>query len=130
MRTDQMTPEIYRFHFRPEVPMDRARDLVAYAILLAVDTHGAARVRLDCGYNANDKRRAMVVDARTKAGQTVAMFFTQMLLNEFGLTAFTVERVPKDDGFRRLGGAGRMVAWLGRHAAWMWQRTQLIGRNS
>ena len=28
----------------------------------------------------------MVVDARTKAGQTVAVYFTQLLLNEFGLT--------------------------------------------
>ena len=26
-----MTPEIYRFRFTPEVPMDRARDLVVFA---------------------------------------------------------------------------------------------------
>jgi len=107
-----ITPEIYRFRFIPEVPMDRARDLVAHAILLAQQVHGAARVRLDCGYYADDRMRALVVDARTKAGQSVAVFFTQLLLNEFGLAAFDVERVPKDDGFTRRGSLGMIVAWM------------------
>jgi len=107
-----MTPEIYRFRFTPEVSMDRARDLVAHAILLSQQVHGAARVRLDCGYYADDRMRALVVDARTKAGQSVAVFFTQLLLNEFGLSAFDVERVPKDDGFPRRGLLGRAAAWL------------------
>jgi len=107
-----MTPEIYRFRFAREVPMDRARDLVAHAILLAQQVHGAARVRLDCGYYADDRMRALVVDARTKAGQCVAVFFTQLLLNEFGLSAFDVERVPKDDGFPRRGLLGRAPAWV------------------
>jgi len=107
-----ITPEIYRFRFTPEVPMDRARDLVAHAILLAQQVHGAARVRLDCGYYADDRMRALVVDARTKAGQSVAVFFTQLLLNEFGLSAFDVERVPKDDGFPLRGLLGRVPAWV------------------
>jgi hypothetical protein len=107
-----ITPEIYRFRFAREVPMDRARDLVAHAILLAQQVHGAARVRLDCGYYADDRMRALVVDARTKAGQTVAVYFTQLLLNEFGLSAFDVERVPKDDGFPRRGLLGRVPAWV------------------
>ena len=92
--------------------MDRARDLVAHAILLAQQVHGAARVRLDCGYYADDRMRALVVDARTKAGQSVAVFFTQLLLNEFDLSAFDVERVPKDDGFPRRGLLGRAPAWV------------------
>ena len=107
-----MTPEIYRFRFTPKVPMDRARDLVAHAILLSQQVHGAARVRLDCGYYADDRMRALVVDARTKAGQTVAVYFTQLLLNEFGLGAFDVERVPKDDGFPRRGLLRRVPAWV------------------
>ena len=94
-----VTSEIYRFRFTPVVPMDRARDLVARAILMSQEIHGEARVRLDCGYFADDRTRSLVVDARTKAGQSVAVFFTQLLLNEFGLSAFDVERVPKDDGF-------------------------------
>lgn len=114
-----VTPEIYRFRFTPEVPMDRARDLVARAILMSQEIHGEARVRLDCGYFADDRTRSLVVDARTKAGQSVAVFFTQLLLNEFGLSAFDVERVPKDDGFPRRGRLGRASAWLG----WCWQRT-------
>ena len=59
----------------------------------------------------------MVVDARTKAGQTVAVFFAQLLLNEFDMAAFTVERVPRKDGFARSctdrhapGLAGRSLA--------------------
>ena len=99
--------------------MDRARDLVAYAILLSQQVHGEARVRLDCGYAADDRLRALVVDARTKAGQTVAVLFTQLLLNEFGLSAFEVERVAKDDGFSRRGVLGRTSTWLSRR----WQRT-------
>ncbi len=108
-----MTPEIYRFHFTPDVPMERARDLVAHAILLAQQIHGPARVRLDCGYCADDRKRALVIDARTKAGQSVAVFFTQLLLNEFSLSAFDVERVPREDGFSRHGLLGRLLASLG-----------------
>jgi hypothetical protein len=107
-----VTPEIYRFRFDPEIPMERTRDLVAHAILLAQRVHGPARVRLDCGYFADDQRRSLVVDARTKAGQTVALFFTQLLLSEFGPSAFDVERVPKDDGFPRRGPLGRALARL------------------
>ena len=114
MRTEMtpVTPEIYRFRFTPDVSMERARDLVAHAILLAQHIHGAARVRLDCGYFADDRKRSLVVDARTKAGQTVAVFFTQLLLSEFDLTAFDVERVPKNDGFARGGPRGRFAAWI------------------
>ena len=118
----EMTPvtaEIYRFLFTPGVSMERARDLVAHAILLAEHIHGPARVRLDCGYFADDRKRCLVVDARTKAGQSVAVFYTQLLLNEYGLTAFDVERVPKDDGFTRHGPLGRVFAWLSER----WRRT-------
>ena len=108
-----MTPEIYRFRFNPTVSMDRARDLVAHAILAAERIHGAARVRLDCGYCADDEKRSLVVDARTKAGQTVATIFTDLLLGEFDMTAFDVERVAKNDGFPRRRLLGRAVAWLG-----------------
>ncbi len=51
-----VTAEIYRFRFTPDVPMERARDLVAHAILLAQQIHGPARVRLDCGYWADDSK--------------------------------------------------------------------------
>jgi hypothetical protein len=108
-----VTPEIYRFRFTPEVPMEHARDLVAQAILLAEGIHGPARVRLDCGYFADDARRSLVVDARTKAGQSVAVFFTQLLLNEFELAAFDVERVPKRDGFARQGRLRAMAVSIG-----------------
>jgi hypothetical protein len=108
-----MTPEIYRFRFDHTVSMDRARDLVAHAILAAERIHGAARVRLDCGYCADDEKGSLVVDARTKAGQTVAAIFTDLLLGEFDMTAFDVERVAKNDGFPRRRLLGRAAAWLG-----------------
>ena len=107
-----MTPEIYRFRFDPTVSMDRARDLVAHAILAAERVHGAGRVRLDVAYFADDQRRSLVIDARTKAGQTVATIFTDLLLGEFDMAAFDVERVAKDDGFTRRGLLGRTAAWL------------------
>jgi len=121
-----MTPEIYRFRFDHTVSMDRARDLVAHAILAAERIHGAARVRLDCGYCADDEKGSLVVDARTKAGQTVATIFTDLLLGEFDMTAFDVERVAKDDGFPRRGRLGRASAWLSdrcRGALWRLMRT-------
>ena len=108
-----MSPEIYRFRFTPVVPMDRARDLVAHAILAAERVHGAGRVRLDVAYFADDQKRSLVIDARTKAGQTVATIFTDLLLGEFDMAAFDVERVPKDDGFPRRGLLGRALVWLG-----------------
>lgn len=117
-----ITPEIYRFRFTPAVSMERARDLVAEAILLAEQIHGPARVRLDCGYCADDRMRSLVLDARTKAGQSVAVLFTQLLLNEFGMSAFDVERVPKDDGFPRRGHLGRLIASLGNRCRSVFRR--------
>jgi hypothetical protein len=69
-------------------------------------------VRLDVAYFADDQKRSLVIDARTKAGQTVATIFTDLLLGEFDMAAFDVERVPKDDGFTRRGPLGRATAWL------------------
>ncbi|MFB3882436.1 MAG: hypothetical protein ACE149_14310 [Armatimonadota bacterium] len=107
-----VTPEIYRFRFDAHVPMECARDLAAYAILFAQGVHGSARVRLDCRYFADDRRRSVVVDARTKAGQTMAVFFTQLLLDEFGMSGFSVERVPKNDGFLGRGALGHAAVWF------------------
>jgi hypothetical protein len=84
---------IYRFRCDPEVPMAEVRESLQVAILAAEGLHGAARVRLDFAYCADDAQRALVLDARAEAGMAVARVFTGFLTQQFGETAFRVERV-------------------------------------
>jgi len=84
---------IYRFRFDPDVPMAEVHESLKLAIFAAEGLHGAARVRLDFAYCADDAKRSLVLDARAEAGMAVTRVFTGFLTQQFGETAFCVERV-------------------------------------
>jgi len=92
MQTDH---GIYRFRFDPDVPMADVHESLKLAIFAAEGLHGAARVRLDFAYCADDGKRALVLDARAEAGRCVARILTGFLTQQFGETAFRVERVTQ-----------------------------------
>ena len=88
-----MTPEIYRFRFEPDAPMKDVHESLLLSILAAEGLHGSSCIRLDVSFCTDDDKRALVVDARTEAGHTVARIFTNFLTRQFGEEMFRVERV-------------------------------------
>jgi hypothetical protein len=91
--TDLTTLSIYRFRLGPAVPMDDVHVYMATAIAAGESVFGAARVRLEFGYCADDDKRSLVADGRTQIGYLVVSIFTGLLLKQFGLTDFSVEPV-------------------------------------
>ena len=87
-----MTPHVYRFEFDQSVPLEEA-EMTLHLTLFAVEgLFGQARVRLDAGYQVDEQRRTIVVDATTAVGVGVVRVFTALLLHEFGGDAFKVGR--------------------------------------
>ena len=90
-----MTPEIYRFRFEPGACMKEVHESLLLSIFAAEGLHGRSCIRLDVSFCADDDKRALVVDARTEAGHTVARIFTNFLIRQFGEEAFRIERVGR-----------------------------------
>jgi len=84
---------IYRFRLHADVPMAEVRESLKLAVLAAEGLHGAAQVRLDFAYCADDEKRALVLEARGEAGIAVVRMFTGFLSQQIGETGFRVERV-------------------------------------
>ncbi len=93
---DVTTPGIYRFSFDATAAMDDVHVCMAMAICAAGGVYGAARVRLEFGYCADDLKRSLVADCRTEIGYTLVCMFTALLLREFDLGAFSVECVKPE----------------------------------
>lgn len=90
-----MAPEIYRFRFESDACMKDVHESLLLSIFAAEGVHGRSCIRMDVAFFADDDKRALVVDARTEAGHTVARIFTNFLLRQFGEETFQVERVGR-----------------------------------
>lgn len=88
-----MTQTMYRYRFDSDVEMGEVRQILGAAIESAQDLHGAAQIRQDFVFCADEGRHTLLVDGRTEAGQTVTRLFTGALLREFEESSFTVERI-------------------------------------
>jgi hypothetical protein len=87
-----MTRALYRYTFKPEVPLEEVEASLLLAIFAAESLYGEAAVRLDAGHYLDSDRRACVVDAGTAVGKDLARIFTGFLRREFA-DGFTVERL-------------------------------------
>jgi len=96
-----MKRDIYRYTFKPEIPVQQIGDSLFLAVFASEGLHGRAQVRLDAAFFLDEKNRTCVVDATTPVGQSIAQIFTGFLAREFGEDAFTVERVLSDEPVAR-----------------------------
>jgi len=87
-----MTGDVLRFTFDTGIPLDEAESSLHLALFAAEGLFGQARVRLDTGYDLDLLSRALVIDASTEVGASVARIFTGLLVREFGERAFAVDR--------------------------------------
>jgi hypothetical protein len=87
-----MTASAFRYRFQ-EIPVDEVEDTLLLAILATEALRGESQVRLDARHYFDTKRRACVIDARTRVGRDLNRLFVGLLRHEFGTDAFQVDRV-------------------------------------
>ncbi len=85
-----MIGTVYRFTFEQSVDLAEAEATLHLALYASEGLLGAARVRLEFGYQVEGPGRAIVVDATNRVGSIVARIFTALLLREFGEEAVFV----------------------------------------
>jgi hypothetical protein len=93
MKGHGMFEQAYRYRFADRVDLRDAGDTLLLAVLAAEGLFGAAQVRLDFGFAADEAIGVIVVDASTDVGQAVNGIFTSFISREFGRGAFCVKRV-------------------------------------
>ena len=93
-----MNPVIYRYRFKPHVPLKDVEETLLLGVLAAEGLHGAAQVEMDVCYRFDQERHACVIDARSDAGRDVARIFTNFLRHEFARDAFDVKAVDVASG--------------------------------
>lgn len=100
-----MTADVYRFEMGKTVPLNEAEQSLHLALIAVQGLFGQARVRMDAAYHVDESRRVIVVDGTTEVGAALVRVFTELLLREFGGTAFRVRRVQQAGAKRRKGKA-------------------------
>jgi hypothetical protein len=88
-----MTKEVYRYAFKPDVPLEDLEASLLLAILATESLHGEAQVRLDATHFFDQDRRCCVIDAGTAVGRDLNRLFAGFVTREFGADVFKVERV-------------------------------------
>ena len=92
-----MTSEIFRFTFKPEVPVDEVEGTILLSIVAAESLHGQPQVRLDAAYAIDPEKRCCVIDGSSEVGRDLVRIFTGFAIREFGDRAFSVARAePKN----------------------------------
>jgi len=85
---------ICRFTFKKKVSPGFIEEQIAFAILSAECTFGAAKVRLNAAYLAADDK--VVIEASSAVGEHIAEVFTGLMIKFVGERNFTVERIKKE----------------------------------
>jgi len=88
-----MAPDVYRYGFSADIPLEDIEASLLLAILATESLHGEAQVRLDAGHFFDADQRACVIDASTPVGRDVNRLFVGFLRREFGEDAFQVQRL-------------------------------------
>jgi hypothetical protein len=88
-----MSRELYRYTFKPDVPLEDIEASLLLAVLSAESLHGEAEVRLDAAHVFDPERNVCVIDASTPVGQDLNRLFVGFVTREFGADVFEVERV-------------------------------------
>lgn len=99
-----MTPNLYRYTFRPETPLEEIEAALVLAVLAAESLHGDAHVRLDAGHSFDPEQRTLVIDATTAVGHDLNKLFCGFAAGEFGDGAFRVERLTSEPAAAAIAG--------------------------
>ena len=90
-----MSKEVYRYNFKPEMPLDDLEASLLLAVLATESLHGEAQTRLDAAHYLDPAKRACVIDAGTPVGRDLNRLFAGFIAREFGADAFRVERIQE-----------------------------------
>jgi hypothetical protein len=100
-----MSQLAYRFVFDPAVSLAEAEMTLHLALVAVEGLYGQARVRMQAAYKVRPDEHAIVVDASTTIGGSLAEVFTSLSLKEFGDDAVHVRRAAQPTTQRK--GEGR-----------------------
>ena len=87
---------VYRYSFRPTVPLEEVEASLLLAIWGTESLHGEAQVRLDASHFLDTGRRVCVIDSSSDVGRDINRLFVGFLSREFGPESFEVERVTPE----------------------------------
>lgn len=85
--------ERYRYRFAKSVSLEEVESTLLLAIMGTESLHGEAQVRLEAAHFLDKGRRSCVIDAGTPVGRDINRLFVGFVNREFGVDAYSVERV-------------------------------------
>jgi len=88
-----MTRDNYRYSLARHIPLADVETTLVLALMATESLHGEAQVRLDAVHGWDRARRTCTIDAGTLVGRDLNRLFVGFIRREFGVDAFTVERV-------------------------------------
>ena len=88
-----MTRDVVCYRFASEVPLPEIEGTLLLAVLAVAALVGEAAVQIDGRYTLDPEQGVCLIDAGTETGRSIAKVFTGLANQEFGSSAFVVERV-------------------------------------
>jgi hypothetical protein len=90
-----MRAAVYRYDFKPDVPMDEVEASIVLALMATESLHGECDVQLASPHFLDAARHACIVDATTALGGDFNRVLLGFLRREFGQGAFRVHAVDQ-----------------------------------
>ena len=88
-----MTKNFYQFRFDSEISLEDIEDTLMLVLVAVNSLHGVTRVRLDCQFVLDKKRRHVLVDGNTPVGRCFARILAGFADYAYGETGFRFRRI-------------------------------------
>ena len=90
-----MTETTYTYTIYESVPIEEVEITLLLAVIAVESLHGASQARLDAVHSFDAATRTVSIGAGTAVGADLNKLFAGFLVQEFGATSFTVQRVDR-----------------------------------
>jgi hypothetical protein len=88
-----MNETTYRYLIAESVPIEEVEITLLLAVIAVESLHGASQARLDAVHSFDAATRTVSIGAGTEVGADLNKLFAGFLVQEFGATSFTVQRL-------------------------------------
>ena len=92
-----MPKNFYHFRLDSDIPIEEIEDTLMLALVAVNSLHGLTRVRLDCQFVLDKKRRHVLVDGNTTVGRCFALLLAGYIDYAFGEHRFRFRRISFSD---------------------------------
>ena len=88
-----MPKNFYHFRLDSDIPIEEIENTLMLALVAVNSLHGVTRVRLDCQFVLDKKRRHVLVDGNTPVGRCFARILAGFADYAYGETGFRFRRI-------------------------------------